>query len=356
MRAVLLREVGRLEVAEVPVPPLGPDQVMVRVAACGICGSDLRYLHGENPWAQHTLGLVKPNPPNMILGHELSGTVSAAGSPAWQHLVGQRVAVLSFRGCGHCFWCQAGQVNLCPETQHLGHGAGWQGLPYNPGGMAEYCPIWADHTYPLPEHISPHEATLLDGAGVAVHAVNRGLPGPGERVAVFGCGVIGLLIAQVALAQGAAEAFAIDISSKQLELAQQFGARPLDARRADVVREVLEASGGVGVGAVFNTVGSEQSFHQSLRMLRRGGRLVQLAAGVGEMRLPMHLMAGERTIVVSANNLYPEYEEGLRLLSEGKIKAAPMVTHVFPLAEALAAFQVAEHKGEHGAIKVVLEP
>ena len=356
MKAVVLREAGRLEVAEVPRPVPGPDQLLVKVAACGICGSDLRYLHGENPWSQHTLGVVKPNPPNMILGHELSGVVAEAGSPAGQPWVGQRVAVLSFRGCGECFWCRAGEPHLCPDTQHLGHGAGWRGMAYNPGGMAEYCPIWADKVYPLPEHVSFAEATLLDGAGVAVHAVNCGLKRPGEAVAVYGCGVIGLLIVQVALAKGAAQALAIDISDKQLQLAAAAGAQPVDARTQDVVAAALAATGGVGVGAVFNTVGTEQSFHQSLQMLRRGGRLVQLAAKEGELSLPMRLVAGERQIIVSANNLYQEYEEGLRLLAQGKIKARAMVTHVFPLDRAREAFAIAEAKGDHGAIKVVLEP
>lgn len=356
MKAVVLRDVGRLEVAEVPLPPLAPDQAMVKVAACGICGSDLRYLHGENPWSQHTLGVVKPNPPNMILGHELSGVVSAVGDPAHQRWVGQRVAVLSFKGCGECFWCRVGEPNLCPDTQHLGHGAGWKGLEYNPGGMAEYCPIWVDKIYPLPAQVSFHEATLLDGLGVAVHAVNTGMKRPGEAMAVYGCGVIGLLIAQVALAKGAREVLAIDISPTMLSLAADAGALPCDARGEDVVRSALGLTGGVGVGAVFNTVGSEESIHASLRMLRRGGRLVQLAAHEGDLRLPMQLMAGERQIIVSANNLYEEYEEGLALLAAGKVNVKVMVTHTFPLSQAVEAFAVAQDKSGHGAMKVVLEP
>ena len=203
MKAVVLRGPGHLEVADIPEPKLSPGHVMVRVRACGICGSDLRYLNGENPWAQHTLGLATPNPPNMILGHELAGDVVAVGDAGMEKRLGERVAILAYRGCGRCFHCQRGEPNLCPDTEHIGHGAGWRELEYNPGGMAEFCPVWGENAYPLPEQLSYEEGTLLDGVGVAVHATARAQLIRGDYLVVLGCGPIGLLSLEVALCAGA---------------------------------------------------------------------------------------------------------------------------------------------------------
>ena len=172
MKAAVLVEPRCLRVQEIPEPVVGPGEALVQIAACGVCGSDLRYFEGENPWAKHTLGYEKPNPPNMVLGHEVAGTVD-----------GRRVALLSFRGCGMCEQCRRGRVQLCAHTAHLGHGAGWEGLDFNPGGMAERCAIWAEHAIPIPDHISFAEATFLDGLGVAVHAARRASIFPGDAFA-----------------------------------------------------------------------------------------------------------------------------------------------------------------------------
>lgn len=162
MRAMVLKSEEILEIMEVPMPTLEPGLVLVKVSQCDICGSDIRYLHGENPWAKQTLQEEVPNPPNIILGHELTGTVVDVFDKADQYLIGKRVGVNCFTTCGRCHFCRAGLENLCPHTRHLGHGQGWGQREFYPGGMAKYCPAFAGQVYELSDRVTNQQATFLD--------------------------------------------------------------------------------------------------------------------------------------------------------------------------------------------------
>jgi len=356
LRAVVLRAPGWLEVADVPEPTLGRNEVLVRVRACGICGSDLRYLRGENPWSQHTLGVRLPNPPDMVLGHEFAGEIVRVSHSGLEGRLGERVAVLAYRGCGRCLYCRRGEHNLCADTAHIGHGAGWGGAGQNPGGMAELCPVWAEMAYPLPSSIPYDEGVLLDGAAVAVHAVTRGKVAQGDWLVMLGCGPIGLLALQVARARGA-HMIAADVAAGPLGLAGELGAEVTVRSGAQSLQEAVErATEAAGVAAVFNSVGTPESVIASMKLLRRGGRQVLLAVEAGDVTLPLTALAGERVLTASANNTYPEFEEAMRLVTMGTVRCRPLITHTFPLDRAVEAFEVAEHRAETGAIKVVLQP
>lgn len=349
MQAVVLHGPEDLAVEEVPVPPPSSGQVLTRVRACGICGSDLRYFAGENPWAKHTLGHESPNPPDMILGHEIGATPVEDPS--------RRVGLMAFKTCGKCHYCRTGRSNLCPNTAHLGHGAGWEGQ--NPGGMAEYCPVWDTHLFDLPDHISLQEATFLDGLGVAVHAVNQTNIFPGSSVAVLGGGPIGLSIAQVARSRGA-NVTVTDVYSTPLECAQQLGLGPcLDVSEMDgseAVEALAEAGGEDGYIAVFDTTGRMETLYQGLECLDRGGTLVAMAGVAEGLCLDESSLAGERRLVTCSNNFVADYQEGLDLLAGGAVQVEPMITHRFPLVDAQKAFQTARNKHETGALKVLLMP
>jgi threonine dehydrogenase-like Zn-dependent dehydrogenase len=179
----VLREKEWLEVAEVPEPSLASDHVLVKVSKCGICGSDVRYFHGENPWAKQTLQQEIPNPPNIILGHQFAGTVVNARDAADRGLIGKRVGVNTFTTCGRCRHCRAGRENLCRETKHLGHGQGWGKMDLYPGGMAEYCPVAALQVYELPAHVRAEVRRrirdLAPGGGyiaASVHCIQPDVP------------------------------------------------------------------------------------------------------------------------------------------------------------------------------------
>jgi L-iditol 2-dehydrogenase len=349
MRAVVLHGPEDLGVEEVPIPELEPGQWLVRVAACGICGSDLRYLAGENPWAKHTLGHERPNPPNMILGHEIGGHVDPTGQGRWQP-----VGVLSFRACGVCAPCRRGEHQLCAHTAHLGHGAGWEGQ--NPGGMAEWCPVWIGHARPLPPAVGMEAATFLDGLAVAVHAVRRAQIPPLSAVVVLGGGPIGLMIAQTARALGAGRVLVTDVYDAPLDCAQELGLTALkvgEGTEAELLGE-LRGFGGEDLLTVFDTTGDKSVQKVGLRLPAPGGSLVLMAGVAPGVSLSSRDLAGERRVLTCSNHQYPDFDVALELLAQGRVAVRPMVTHRFPLDQAVEAFRVAADKANTGALKVVL--
>ncbi len=357
MQACVLRGANDLAVQDVPRPTAGRGEVVIRVRACGICGSDLRYWRGHNPWARQTLGIDAPNPPNMILGHEVAGEIVEVGEGVDPRRIGERVALLAYKGCCVCRYCRRGQENLCENTLHLGHGAGWTARDYYPGGMADYCPVWSEMAYVIPDAISYDEATFLDGLGVAVRAVARSQVRPMENVVVLGAGPIGLLILQVAQAYGARQVLCTEVSEASMEIAWACGADGvLDARQGGLVEAVREATQGHGADVVLDTVGHEETLRDGLRMLARGGRLVALAIKPEEVRFDAALLSGERTITTTANSPYPDFQHAIDLMAAGKINVTPMITHGFPLSQALEAFSTAEDRANTGAVKVIIHP
>ncbi|NLJ36688.1 MAG: alcohol dehydrogenase catalytic domain-containing protein [candidate division WS1 bacterium] len=351
MTAVVLHAPNDLRVEKVPMPQAAAGQLLLQVHACGICGSDLRYLAGENPWAKHTLGFEPANPPDMILGHEVAGTVIENGRT-------RRVGVLSFRTCGHCHYCRTGRANLCPETAHLGHGAGWEGQ--NAGGMAEYCPVWTEHLFDLPDWLSFEEATFLDGLGVAVHAVRCAGTISGQPVLVQGAGPIGLSIAQVAMAWGAEPVAITDIYDAALECARKLKLGPcLNVAGADdreVGADLARASGETGFVAVFDTTGSLEAQAQGLAALDRGGTMIAMAGIADGLTLTQASLAGERRLMTASNNFPDDFATGLELLVTGQVQVKPMITHIYSLQDAVQAFGTASNKQKTDAIKVVLIP
>jgi len=355
MKAIVLHEKEKLSVEDVPEPPLERDEVMLRVTDCGICGSDIRYFHGENPWAQHTLGEKRENPPNIIPGHEVAGVVDDVGEDADKSLLGKRVAVLSFKVDETCYWCRRGERQLCPNTQHMGHGAGWGEQKYYYGGMAEYVPVWADHVFPLPDHVPNSDATLLDPLGVVVHAVGRSNIAPGESALIMGTGVLGLLAVQTLRAYGATNIICADLDDMHLDKGGKLGAdRTVNVRTQDLKDVVRQATQGIGARVIIDTVG--RPLEELLPILARGGRLVTLAVHDRAENLNQMWIAGEKLAMTSANFKYEEYPIAMELLYSGRVQAEPLITHRLPIEQGVEAFQAADNKAESGAIKVIINP
>lgn len=357
MKAAVLEAPGKLILKEVPIPRLKPDEVLIKVGACGICGSDVRYYLGENPWSLHTLGIEESMPPNTILGHEVAGEIFEVGSSSFKSRLGERVGIIAFKSCGKCYYCRRGLHNLCKEMLHIGHDGRWHDVDYIPGGYAEYMPVWEDKAHPIPQNISFEEATQLDGLAVAVHAVNRARILPGESIAIIGMGPIGLMVLQVAKNVGATDTIAIDIREKPLEVASKLGADiTLNGKEKDIVKDILKETDGEGVNVVFDTVGNENTVMQGLSMLARGGRLILVALSKRKITLDLTLFSGERLMTSSANNLYHEYTIAVELLSHNRVRVRPFITHIFSLDEIEEAFKIALNKEAYDAIKVVIKP
>jgi len=286
VKAVILKSPGHLVIEDIPVPRPRADEVLIEVEACGICGSDIRYFHGENPWAKQTLGISKSNSPNMVLGHEFGGKIVEAGSKSLQKRVGQRVAVLAYKACGECYQCKLGRHNLCGYVKHIGHSAGWddeiRSGEYNPGGMAQFCRVWSDMAYQIPDSIDSASATLLDGLAVAIHATGKAglkkdtkpLDGEFEHVLIMGSGTIGLLIQQVAKAFGAKNIISADNNARPLEVAIQLGADyVINVKEKNIESQVIRLTNAYGVNAIFETVGTGQTIVQSLELICRNSSI-----------------------------------------------------------------------------------
>ena len=358
MKALVLKTIETLAVMDVPMPRLEAGMVLVKVSKCGICGSDVRYFHGENPWAKQTLQQEIPNPPNIILGHELTGTVVDVHDDADRYLIGRRVGINTFVTCGRCHFCRTGQENLCRQTKHLGHGQGWGQMEFYPGGMAEYCPAFASQVYELSDEVTDEQATFLDVIITAVHAAEVAGVRILDAVAVQGGGPIGLLIAQMAKIHGARVVLISDLAETNLAVAKATGADHVlnvAGDRARLLDLVMEVTGGLAADRVFDTVGSRENIVEALRMLANNGVVVLMATKDKELTIPSLLLSGQRTVKTSSNALFRDFPKAMQLLQSGLVKVDPLVTHRFPLSQALEAFAVACNKERHQAIKIVLD-
>ena len=357
VKALVLRSPEQLEIMDVPKPKLSAGQVLIKVSKCGICGSDVRYFHGENPWAKQTLGRHIDNPPNIILGHELTGVVHEVFDKSDAHLLGKRVGINTFITCGRCGFCRNGQENLCENTKHLGHGQGWGKMDFYPGGMAEFCPAFASQIYELPENVTDEKATFFDPLIAAIHAVDVGGPKPLDKAAIIGAGPIGLLIAQLVKVYGATHTFITDIAAENIAIAEKVGVNyPLNLSGGSkcLYELVMEKTNSLGVNVAFNTVGTSASILESLKILKKGGTLVLMAAKEDELNIPSLLLSGERTIRTSSNAMYTDFPRVIELVSTGQVKVDPLITHRFDLPDALKAFEAACNKSKTGAVKVII--
>ncbi|MEJ5171441.1 MAG: zinc-binding dehydrogenase, partial [Fimbriimonadales bacterium] len=246
-----------------------------------------------------------------------------------------------------------GREQLCPNTQHLGHGAGWADSPYCYGGMAERVPILAAWLCELPDSVSNLAASVLDPLGVAVHGVNRSGVGPGGSLLIVGAGPVGALAVPVARSRGASRVVVADLNESALEVAAKMGAdATLVASGDDLSARARSVNGGRLFDAILDTVGAPLRLY--LPLLDRGGTMVTMTVRDTEEPFPTKLLAGERTLTSSCNFRFEEYREAVRLLEQGVVDPLPMITHQYPLAEALEAFRTAENKDASGAVKVVL--
>ena len=355
MKAVVLRSPQVLEYMEVPAPKLSrAEEILISVRACGICGSDLRYWKGENPWALHTLGHHVDNPPNIIMGHEYAGVVAQVNSSSYEYLLGRRVGVQPYRVCGECEFCRSGRHNLCKATIHIGHGQGWGEAEFYPGAYAEYCLAWADLLYPIPEEISFDEAAMADVFGVAVHAVGRSRVPKGAAVLCIGGGPVGLSVAQVAKARGAGKVFVAETSPYARRILAQFDFTVIDPGKP--IREVLAAQPGrPEVAAIYDSVGSDETIAEALPLLGASGTYVNLALRAAPLPVDAALLGSERTITTSSNAFYDDVREAYDLIFSQRVQAGPMISHRFPLTGYQQAFDLLLSSPKQ-AYKVIFAP
>ncbi len=335
MKAVVLESPRRLVLREIPVWPIesygDPDLVLVKVAACGVCGSDFRYYEGENPWALHTLGRHVDNPPGIVLGHEFAGEVVAVLNEKNIGLLGRRVAPVCSKVCGVCPDCRSGQTQLCPNTVHMGHGQGWGKREFYPGAYAEYVPAWGAGCYVLPEGIGFGQAAMMDILAVCVHVAHQGDLQRGRPVLMMGAGPAGNGIAQAARVLGASAVVVTDIADIPLTLAERTGFdHVVNARgkAAPALAAELRSFAPDGFGTVFDSVGGPESFDLGLGLLGKNGTLVNMA--VHDQSFPVNFMrlASERRVTTSSNFATGDYPIALSWLASGRFRVRDWLTEI----------------------------
>lgn len=328
MKAAVWHGRGDVRVEAVPDPGSpGPREVIIRVACCGICGTDLEeYRSGP-----HNIPVGRPHALTgkqapLILGHEFAGEVVEIGRAVTGLRPGDRVAPDTILYCGRCFWCSRHQYVLCEHFSALGL--------MRDGGLATYCAAPGAMCLRIPGHMSFEAAALAEPTAVAVRAVRRSALQIGERVAIVGGGTIGLLVLQVAQAAGAGEAYVIEPSEFRRHKAHDLGATAtLDPHAADVQAELLDLTGGIGPDLVIECAGAPQTAAHAIRWTRRGGRTVLV--GYTPESVPLDLgdfLLGEKQVLASLSHIYDEdYAVALRLLADGRIEAEPLISHRIPI-------------------------
>jgi len=314
-----------LELRELAVPTPGPGEILVRVAACGLCHTDLHYMdHGVKTFKD----------PPLVLGHEISGTVVGAGAGVDAALVGTDVLLNTVRTCGECVACRTGRENVCSAQKMLGNNVD--------GGFAEFVVCAARDAFALPAELPLLESCIIaDALTTAFHAVvRRAAVKPGETVAVFGCGGVGLSVVQVASMVGA-RVIAVDLDAKKLAAARELGASAtVDAHEADLPKLVRREAGGGGAEVAIEAIGRPVTQEQAVASLRTGARAVLLgSSGVQPMTLNGgRVMYRELTVMGTLGCRGVDFPVVLDLVRRGKLSVLPLVTHRHPLEDINAGF------------------
>lgn len=343
MRALLLSEYKHLTLADLPVPEPDAGEVLVRVAACGICGSDV---HGYD-------GSTGRRIPPIVMGHEAAGVVAAVGPGVDAFAPGDRVTMDSTVSCGECPFCRRGEINLCDSRQVIGVSCAEF---RRPGAFAEYVVVPQRIVYRLPDRLSFPEAAMLEAVSVALHAVRiSGIKG-GETALVIGAGMIGLLMLQVARAAGVSRILIADVDRSRLRLAESVGAEETLLLSGDeLVAEISRRTAGRGVDLALEAVGRNATVAAGIGSVRKGGRVTLVGNVSPEVALPLQKVVGRQLLLQGSCASSGEYPEAMQMVSQGRIRVSPLISAVAPLSEGPQWF-ARLYAHEPDLMKVVLNP
>ena len=330
MRALVLRAVGDLRHEVVPYPTIEDGWAIVRVAAAGVCGSDIPrvFQHGTSRFP-------------LIPGHEFSGVVEEVVGPGPQE-PGTRVAVIPLIPCGHCSYCQIGAYGQCAHYDYLGS--------RRDGGFAEFVAVPQANLMPLPEGVDLIEAALTEPAAVALHAMRQGAPEAGDTVAILGTGPIGMILAQWAHILGAGRVLLVDVDERRLQLAARLGlGETCNARQNDPVAWAQAMSDGRGVDLAIEAAGVAATLDEALRIVRPLGRVVLMGNPAGDMVLPgatlSQVLRKQLTIRGTWNSYFAdlpvhEWRIVLQMLAARRLELGPLISHRVPLAQGVAVLEM----------------
>lgn len=348
MRAAVFLGPQEMELRDMPRPVAGLGEVVIKIAACAVCGTDLRIFSGGK-----TRGVYPPR----VLGHEIAGSVVALGPGVEAHTdvrLGQRVATPPGIPCLACRFCNTGHENLCRRRTALGY-------RYD-GGFAEYMVVPAAGVergliFPIPDRLSDVQAALAEPLACVVNGQRKSAVALGDVVLIIGAGPIGLMHLQLVRLGGARKVLVSEPSATRRRLADQLGAtRTIDPDAEDLATAVKEETDGDGADVVVAAIGVPRLVNMLLAVTRPGGRVNLFAgySGTGETTLEANLIHYGELVVTGTNACTREdFRQALHLLSGGQFQAAPLVTHRFPLEQIAEAFEVTR---SGAGLRVVVEP
>jgi L-iditol 2-dehydrogenase len=342
MRALMLTSYRNLEIAEVPTPEPRADEVLIRVAACGICGSDV---HGYDGSSGRRI-------PPLVMGHEAAGTIEAIGRDVKTFAAGDRVTFDSTVYCGECSNCRRGDINLCDRRQVLGVSCGdYQ----RAGAFAEFVAVPARILHRLPEALPFAEAAMLEAVAVAIHAVNLAEISANTTALVIGAGTIGILTLQALRAAGCARVFVTDVDKDRLEMARQIGAAEILLSNESLNAKLLQLTDGEGVDVALEAVGRNETVAASIDAVRKGGGVVLVGNIAPNVNLPLQKVVTRQIRLQGSCASAGEYPQAIRWMASGTIRVKPLITAVAPLEEGARWFERL-YAREPNLLKVVLTP
>jgi 2-desacetyl-2-hydroxyethyl bacteriochlorophyllide A dehydrogenase len=321
--AAVWHGVHDLRLEEMPLPPLGPRDVLIRIAACGVCATDLHLLDGS-------MALYKPP---KVLGHEIGGTVVAVGAAVTHVRPGDAVTPDTTTTCGTCFYCHEGLPFMCPDRVSVA------------AGMADHTVVPAEVVFRLPDGVPPATGALAEPLSCAIHAVERAGLHPADTVAIVGAGALGLLILVVSRLAGATRAIVSDPDPGRRALAEKLGAtRTVDPTREDLKAACGALTGGRGVDCAFEAVGAPATIQQAFSLPRSSGTLVQVGvpAAAAQVTFPAYEIFARELTVRGSCIRTTEFRRAVELL--GTLDLTPLITQRFPLREVQAAFKAAHSR------------
>jgi len=343
LKALIYTKPYTLEYSDFPDPATGEDDVLVRVKACGICGSDV---HGFT-------GKTGRRIPPLIMGHEAAGIVATPGKNVRDFRKGDRVCFDSTVYCNKCEACRMGLFNRCDERQVLG-----VSVPSfkRHGAFAEYVavPWWI--VSKIPDELSFVHAALLEPASIGVHAANRAPISSDDTVVVIGAGTIGLFILQAARLRGAAKVIAVDISEFRLDIAEKLGADKLvNPLKSDLSEAILQETEGKGANVTLEAVGYAKTFAEAVSITRMGGYIVAVGNLEKSAEFDLQQLVAKEHTFIGSYASSGEFRDCIELVASGKINVEPLISDVLPLEEGPDAFDRLL-KARENLLKIVLEP
>jgi L-iditol 2-dehydrogenase len=343
MNALLLKQYMQLEMVEMPVPAIGPDDVLVRVRACGICGSDVHGLDGR----------TGRRIPPLVMGHEAAGEVVETGANVSDLRAGDRVTFDSTVYCGRCFHCTRGEANLCDNREVLGVSPG----PYRRhGAFAEFVSVPRRIMYRLPDSLSYEQAAMIEAVSVAVHAVNLTPVRLGDSAVVVGSGMIGLLAMQAARIAGCTRVIAVDPDEGRLKLAREAGATDaINPKTVDAPAAIRDLTGGRGADVAIECVGATDPVRTAIAGVRKGGAVTLVGNVAPDIDLPLQSVVTRQIRLQGSCASNGEYPACIDMMARGAIQVDRLITAVVPLEEGPSWFDRL-YRHEPNLMKIILRP